>query len=147
MKNRCLDPNHTSYSRYGGRGITIDERWYQFDNFYTDMADGYEKGLDLDRRDNDRGYSKENCRWIPHQKNIWNQAPKKGLSQFVGVSLDKRNGHWVSAIRDEGKVVKLGTFTDEKQAAVAYDTKCIELRGDFAVLNRYCYPDAFQEAA
>jgi hypothetical protein len=62
MKQRCLNPKHKSFKRYGGRGITICDRWLKFENFFADM--GYAPaGFTLDRRDNDKGYFPDNCRW------------------------------------------------------------------------------------
>lgn len=64
MKERCLNKNHHKYSSYGARGITVSNRWMKFINFYNDMVGGYSKGLILDRRENNLGYSKGNCRWV-----------------------------------------------------------------------------------
>lgn len=63
MKGRCLNPKHHAYKDYGGRGITICEKWMEFQGFWEDMQEGYIKNLTLDRKENDRGYFKENCRW------------------------------------------------------------------------------------
>lgn len=64
MKDRCLNPNHP-YSRYYlERGIGVCEKWMLFTGFYGEMGDRPD-GYSLDRIDNDLGYFKENCRWIP----------------------------------------------------------------------------------
>lgn len=63
MKQRCSNPAHQAYQRYGGRGIFVCEEWQAFEGFYKDMGASYKEGLTLDRRDNEKGYSKENCRW------------------------------------------------------------------------------------
>ena len=68
---RCTNPNNPKYKDYGARGITVCDRWRSFDNFKIDMYDSYieykkthpEEYISLDRIDNNKGYSKDNCRW------------------------------------------------------------------------------------
>ena len=62
MKTRCNNPNFTRYSDYGGRGITYDSAWEDYDNFLIDMGERPE-GTTLDRIDVNKGYCKSNCRW------------------------------------------------------------------------------------
>jgi hypothetical protein len=63
MHERCEDPRHHAYARYGGRGISVCPRWDDPAAFIADMWPGFAEGLTLDRENNDLGYSPENCRW------------------------------------------------------------------------------------
>lgn len=64
MIARCENPNRPDFHNYGGRGIAVCERWKSFQNFLADMGEKAE-GLSLDRIDVDKGYSADNCRWVP----------------------------------------------------------------------------------
>lgn len=64
MIDRCSLPTHQAWANYGGRGITVCERWRgSFENFWADMGPTYRRGLQLDRNRNHEGYSPENCSW------------------------------------------------------------------------------------
>lgn len=72
MKQRCLNPNHAKYWNYGGRGITIDPRWMEFEAFLEDMGTR-PRGKTLDRKDANGPYCKENCKWSTNRQQRRNQ--------------------------------------------------------------------------
>lgn len=65
MVARCTNPKNADYKDYGARGITVCEEWLSYDNFYEwALVSGYADNLTLDREDNSKGYSPDNCRWV-----------------------------------------------------------------------------------
>jgi len=67
MKSRCQNPKNTAFKNYGGRGISVCDRWMNFDNFLSDM--GPRPGnLTLDRIDNNKNYEPENVRWATRKQ-------------------------------------------------------------------------------
>jgi hypothetical protein len=85
MKERCDNPNHHAYYRYGGRGIIYDKRWKTFKNFRKDMYPNHKVGLQLDRVNNDGDYSKDNCKWVTLKEN--QQHKSTTYEMYVGGKL------------------------------------------------------------
>lgn len=73
MKTRCLNPRHKWFKEYGGRGITVCERWLAFDGFIADMGKRPGKGYSLDRINNDGNYEPGNCRWATAREQMLNR--------------------------------------------------------------------------
>ena len=89
MKERCECPTHHAYKNYGARGIKVCERWSKsFKAFWEDMGPTWQKGLDLDRINNDGNYEPGNCRWTTRRVNCNNRRRSvvingKPLSQWA----------------------------------------------------------------
>lgn len=79
MKERCSNPRSPQAKDYGGRGITVCERWQVFESFYEDMGDP-PPGLSLDRINNELGYFKENCRWATDKQQVDNRRCTRNVT-------------------------------------------------------------------
>jgi hypothetical protein len=78
MIQRCTNPKNPGFRHYGGRGITVCERWLNsFPTFVSDMGPKPTARHSIDRRDNERGYSPDNCRWATASEQARNQRPRK----------------------------------------------------------------------
>lgn len=82
MLQRCKNPAHKYYDRYGGRGITVCDRWMLYENFLADMGTPPVGGT-LDRIDNDKGYYPQNCRWATRSEQQKNKSSTRFYSDGV----------------------------------------------------------------
>lgn len=98
IKNRCLNPNAFAFKDYGGRGITICERWLSFENFYEDMKEGYQKGLTIERKEVNGNYEKRNCIWVTRAE----QANNRRTTIYIETEWGKMT------IKDAAKIVGIG---------------------------------------
>ncbi len=126
---RCNNPQRKTYKHYGARGITVCEEWLDVRNFvaWAEATHPNIEGMSLDRIDNDKGYSPENCRWVDVTTQILNQRKRKdNTSGFVGVCWDKSIDRWVAWIGVSSKEIKIGQFLLKEEAVLARDKYIVE---------------------
>ena len=138
MIQRCTNPNSTSYKYYGGRGITICDEWLDIATFITWAESTYPniEGYTLDRIDNDKGYSPENCRWVDKTTQAINRRMQKNnTSGVVGVRL--RKNKWISIIKVGSKEQWIGSFITKEEAILARDNYIVENKIPYKLSTDY----------
>lgn len=139
MMSRCYRERHREYPRYGGRGITVCERWADRDvgvlNLIEDMGERPSRNHSIDRIDGSKGYSPGNCRWAtPKQQNRNIGLKKSNTSGYKG-AFHHPSG-WTSEIRHDGGKTYLGIYPTKEEAAYAYNLASRKLHGEYGVRNR-----------
>jgi len=84
MLRRCSDSNDFGYYNYGGRGISVCNRWKDISNFLLDMYPSYQEGLELDRINVNGNYEPDNCRWITRKQNM-NNTRRSRYIEYNGI--------------------------------------------------------------
>lgn len=90
MRQRCNNSNHPSYKNYGGKGITYDPAWENFEEFYKDMGE-CPAGLELDRINSNKDYCKSNCRWATNETQNQNTSRVRLNPDLVKYARQQRS--------------------------------------------------------
>ena len=115
MRQRCTNTNHKNYHQYGGRGITVCKHWDDFWQFVSDMGERPE-AHSLDRIDNSKDYSPDNCRW-------GSEGIQKNNTRYVENAKGYQktsNGKFQVKVRVANKQIYLGTYSCPLLAHLAY---------------------------
>jgi hypothetical protein len=136
MVRRCTNPNSTHYAHYGGRGIKVDTRWYDFINFRDDLLDKYEKHVKefgeskttLDRIEVNGNYEPQNVRFATRAEQAQNRRVwATSTSGVTGVHKHAQTGKWTAQIFVNGSYKYLGCYDNFDQAVEARKLSEIEL--------------------
>lgn len=125
MKRRCITPTKKEKRNYAG--ITLCDEWYDFMPFMEwALSNGYTDTLTIDRKDNTKGYSPCNCRFVDYTFQSANRRiTSKNKTGFIGVW--SANGKaWVSKISWMGKQQHIGVYSTKEDAAMARDLYILE---------------------
>ncbi len=125
MKARCSNPKFRQYADYGGRGIAVCAEWKASAKSFVEwcVENGWKPGLTIDRRDNDAGYSPDNCQFLTRKEQNQN---RRRMSHFTKKSklpmgVCARPGGWFQAlIFIAGHQKSLGYFRTPEKASDAY---------------------------
>ena len=129
MLQRCTNTMRQDYKDYGARGITVCEEWLNVSNFvaWCDLTYPNIEDATLDRIDNDKGYSPENCTWSDKTTQALNKRiGKNNKSGYVGVIWHIRDKKWIVNIRINKILKQIGSFKTLEDAIQARDNYIIE---------------------
>lgn len=114
IKNRCLTESNKDYKNYGGRGITICNEWLDFIPFRDwSLKNDYDNVLQIDRKDNDKGYYPENCRWVTNKENSRNRRTTKlSLEKIIEIRTKYNSGYYTQKQLAKEYNVSFGHISD-----------------------------------
>lgn len=109
MLSRCFSESNQDYHHYGGKGITVCDRWISpkrditgFVNFTIDMQEGYRKDLELERLDRNGDYSPENCKWVNRRSQVNNTSQNREL---IGYNIKLTVSEWATLLGVSSKLI------------------------------------------
>jgi len=139
IKKRCYNKKGKNFEYYGKRGIKIYEKWKNdFKIFYVwCIENGWKKGLEIDRINNDGNYEPENCRFVTRRKNCLNRRLLRNTntSGYEGINWKKKDKRWHARICIKGKRIYIGSFKNIEDAVKARNYYIItnNLQNDYKV--------------
>lgn len=115
MIQRCTKDSCRAYRWYGAKGIKVDPRWLDYNEFLKDMGEK-PQGMTLDRKDHSKNYTAANCRW-----SSWHvqQANRSNNNETVGVAMHKASGKWRAYIKPKDRQISLGYYDNYRDAVAA----------------------------
>lgn len=121
MIDRCYNENNKKFNHYGGRGITVCDKWKNdVSSFLRDMGPRPSPRHSVDRIENNKGYSPDNCRWATYEVQSHNQRlSRRNTTGVRGVSIRNDLGKYTAVIYVKNKRVYLGHFDTIEEAAIA----------------------------
>jgi hypothetical protein len=120
MRARCNNPKFKNYKYYGGRGITVCERWENFDNFLEDMGPRPTPKHSIERIDTNGNYEPGNCKWANDEEQMQNRRMvSRNKSGVNGVHWNNWSKKWAASIGTHGKQLHIGYFDTVEEAAEA----------------------------
>lgn len=137
MIARCTKKYSARYSNYGGRGITVCDRWQEsFANFLEDVGEKPDENHTLDRIDNNGNYEPSNVRWATLEQQAANQGKRwNNKTGITGVSWDKRRSKWRAVMFINGKQTELGSFNNIEEAVKARNKAEKERKNENSTLS------------
>lgn len=120
MKERCFNENFIGFHDYGGRGISVCERWLKFENFFEDMGNSPSTKHSLDRIDNDGNYEPGNCRWAT------NLQQKANTRRTIHITMDGEThcqSEWARLLGMSSAMLSRRMRNGERRLSVIFSKK------------------------
>lgn len=134
MKQRCYNKLHKSYQYYGAKGISVCDEWRYNVKLFIEwcLANGWKKELQIDRIDNNKGYSPNNCQFLTPSENALKKDKREDNSSgYIGISFKsgyRFKNRWGAQLDYQTKRFNLGHFKTKELA--------LQARNEFIIKNK-----------